>query len=263
MALVPYVGPLTRVEPIPRPIVTLGYTIGGSSILDSLPSSVKHNIFVKHDRVKWANKQKHILDIFGHDCMRIIISFLDPVSFINLSYVCKYFYNFRLPDHSDLTIYIHYGDCANQKIPGGQLAELLERNDCQASVNFVWRHASLNYRENVKEYTRILEKIAINYDGYGTYDRSCKICQYYTYSIRNSSTYYGSTNTYYGFSVSCTIKPPVTNALALDTHATPLEDGEIAMGSKSHPLAIIEDPQTKEKFLKIRVNGQSYRLQII
>lgn len=251
MALVRYVPPLLEtLTSIPpqigayNTIIGINPTWSGSLNFTAVPDIPKK--LEKRARTKYVNEQKQILDSFGADCANIILSFLDPVSLINVCYTCKYFYNLRKSDNSDLSIYIHQHLCLKYDIAPLQLKELLERNDCVRSLKFIWQYASRVYRTAAKEYSAILEKICCNYNSFGKFDDSCRLCKITGLNFMQDYRY----------------TPPVKNSISLGVEypAVPLEDGEIAMGSRDHPLVIIE--QDGKGYLKIRVNGRSALLPI-
>lgn len=263
MALVRYVPPLLEtITPqigAYNTIIGINPTWSGSLNFTAVPNIPKK--LEKRTRTKYVNEQKQILDSFGADCANIILSFLDPVSLINVCYTCKYFYNLRKSDNSDLSIYIHQHLCLKYDIAPLQLKELLERNDCVRSLKFIWQIATIDYRKNTKEYSEILEKLATNYNLFGSFNKACKICQYSSSDnfIGNYGIFTGGA---YTFSRDLRYTPPVINSISLGVEypAVPLEDGEIAMGSRDHPLVIIE--QDGKSYLKIRVNERSALLPI-
>lgn len=228
----------------------------------TITDSIWSNQLVKRPRTKFVNEQKQVLDSFGIDCMELIISYLDMVSKVNLSYVCKYFYNFRKLDHSDLSHYIHQNCCLKQTINADQMNELLERNNCSRSLKFIWNAIVNDYRKDVKGYANILEKIACEYDVQKASSVTCKL--YHPPTQSQTFTEYADT-IYICESIEYPVFPPVQNSINLGQHSIALEDGEITMGSKNHPLTIIEKIESGQKklYIKVRINGRSALLPFI
>ncbi len=273
MALVPYITLLQQIqqnhtEPIPPllnpvlniPELTTSNITVGSRLIDSFwGGEVKQSKkkIEKRKRTTFVNKQRQIFDLIGHDCIELVINYLDLVSRVNLSYVSKYLYNFRKLDYSDLTHYIHQNKCLKKPINASQLLELLGRNDCSTSLKFIWNICVNLYRSDAKGYAKVLEKIACEYDPQNSETIYCKLCHptlfHGSYSFGISGMYIG------GQFYQPVDRPPVVNSIGLSEHSIPLDDGELAMGSRSNPLTIITkvDQGKEKRYVKLRINGRS------
>jgi hypothetical protein len=207
----------------------------------------------------------------GYDCTKIIISYLDQLSQTMLFYTSRYFYNFKNPTHSDISIFIHHSECKKQNITPEQLYFLTSINDSIYIMKYVWMIATRNYRTDVKAYVKILEHIACKHDNVGQFTNRCYICRPVTPLSSNTNTWgiYTDQNIFIGGNItiggnliyaSRTKSPEVFNAVEVGSHAQALEDGELAIGSSEHPLKIIE--KDGHHYINTRINGRKFLLRL-
>ena len=199
----------------------------------------------------------------GHDCTKIIISYLDQLSQTMLFYTSRYFYNFKAPNYSDASIFIHHTECKKQNITPEQLYFLTSINDSIYVMKYVWMIATRNYRTDVKAYVKILEHIACKHDNVGQFTNQCYICRPVTPSDINTWGIYTDQNIFIGGSLvyaSRTKGPEVFNAVEVGPYAQALEDGELAIGSAKHPLKIIE--KDGHQYINARINGRKFLMRL-
>jgi hypothetical protein len=208
-------------------------------------------------------------DKIGHDCIAIIMSYLNQFDSMMLTYLCKCFYNFKSSKYSDATIFIHQSHCLEKEIEAEQLLTLMQYNNSRYAFRYLWKMATTNYRKNVKIYVKILEHISCATSDVGDGNTRCYICNPSVATPQNTTwSIYTGGDIFVGGSITVgsiryagqESRPPVFDAVEVGVHARALEDSELAIGSHHHTLKIIE--RDGKSYIDCRINGRKARLMV-